>query len=78
MSIASASPRMRARDCCARGSFPERIAMKMMLSIPRTSSSAVRVTSAIQVFGSASAAANCAAPGWNAARNVHDRTRKYP
>ena len=40
-----------ARGCWAFGSFDARIEMKMMLSTPRTISSADRVTSAIQVSG---------------------------
>ncbi len=48
---ASVMPRRRALSRCAGGSFPARIEMKMMLSMPSTSSSAVRVASAIQVSG---------------------------
>src|SRR5690606_5100161 len=51
VSIASPSPRLRARACWAWGSFPERIDMKMMLSIPRTTSNTVRVSSATHVSG---------------------------
>src|SRR5690606_32248123 len=54
----TAAPRMpslRARSRCASGSLPARIEMKMMLSMPRTSSSAVSVASAIQISGFASA-----------------------
>jgi hypothetical protein len=49
--IATVSPRVRARCCCASGSRPARIEMKTMLSMPRTISSAVRVRRAIQVSG---------------------------
>jgi hypothetical protein len=52
MNIASASPVCRARRCCSLGSFPARIEMKMMLSMPRTISSAVRVAKPIQACGS--------------------------
>src|SRR5262245_45080698 len=53
-SMASPSPRVRARCCCAGGSFPTRIEMKMTLSMPSTSSSAVSVKNAIHVCGSVS------------------------
>src|SRR5579859_4045486 len=54
MNIARNRPSLRAtsRRCC--GSLSTRIEMKMMLSIPSTSSSAMRVTNAIQACGSAS------------------------
>src|SRR5688572_23999841 len=52
LSIASASPRARARGCWALGSRLERIEMKTMLSMPRTISSTVRVAKAIQACGS--------------------------
>ena len=48
VTIAPANPRVRARALCSLGSRPDRIEMKMMLSIPRTISSAVSVPSAIQ------------------------------
>ena len=48
VTMASPSPRTRALFRFARGSLPTRIEMKMMLSMPSTISSAVRVMSAIQ------------------------------
>ena len=51
MNIARNSPSLRARGCCARGSLPARIEMKITLSTPRTISSDVSVTRAIQVCG---------------------------
>ena len=47
VSMAPASPTVRARGRCAFGRRPDRIEMKMMLSMPSTISSAVRVASAI-------------------------------
>ena len=49
--MASARPMVRARDCWLWGSLPARMLMKTMLSIPRTISRTVRVTSAIQASG---------------------------
>jgi hypothetical protein len=49
--IASASPVFRAFACWCSGSFPERIEMKTMLSIPSTISSAVSVANAIHMSG---------------------------
>ena len=54
VSIASASPVMRADSRCSGGSRPTRIEMKMMLSMPSTISSADSVTNAIQACGSVS------------------------
>src|SRR5512134_202367 len=56
ISIASASATRRARPCSLSGSFPARIEMKMMLSMPSTISRTVRVASAIQVSGEVSQA----------------------
>jgi hypothetical protein len=47
-------PSRRARGCWALGSFPARIEMKMMLSIPRTTSSTVSVRSPTHALGSVS------------------------
>src|SRR3990172_1254026 len=52
MNIARASPMRRARLRSPGGSFPARIEMKTMLSMPSTSSRAVSVASAIQACGS--------------------------
>ncbi len=52
--LAMLSSSGRARPCCAAGSFPARIEMKMMLSMPRTISSTVSVTRLIQRLGSVS------------------------
>ncbi len=49
--MASANPTWRARFCCPAGSLPARIEMKMTLSMPRTTSSTVSVTRAIQISG---------------------------
>jgi hypothetical protein len=54
VSIASARPMMRALFCRGGGSRPTRIARKMMLSMPRTISSTVRVAKATQAAGSVS------------------------
>ncbi|CAM5610321.1 hypothetical protein RLIN73S_01789 [Rhodanobacter lindaniclasticus] len=51
---ASMMPRRRALSRCCGGSLPARIEMKMMLSMPSTSSSAVSVARAIQTSGLAS------------------------
>jgi hypothetical protein len=51
VTAASNMPTLRARPRCSGGSLPARMEMKMMLSMPSTSSSAVRVASAIQVSG---------------------------
>src|SRR5687767_12302113 len=48
MIIASDNPTLRARARSAFGSFPARIEMKTMLSMPRTISRTVKVASAIQ------------------------------
>ena len=50
--IAAPSPTSRARSRCSGGSLFERIEMKMTLSTPSTISSAVSVSSAVQIFGS--------------------------
>ena len=52
ITIASPSPMRYAPACCEAGSFPTRIEMKTMLSMPRTISSAVSVRNAIQDCGS--------------------------
>src|SRR6266705_6626972 len=44
VTIAPANPTRRARACCAAGSLPARIEMKMMLSMPSTISSTVSVS----------------------------------
>jgi len=54
VTIANASPSVRARWRYASGRRPTSIEMKMMLSTPRTTSSAVSVTSAIHASGSSS------------------------
>jgi len=54
VTMASVRPVLRARRCSPAGSFPARIEMKMMLSMPRTISSTVRVRRAIQVSGEVS------------------------
>ena len=54
VTMASVRPTVRARGCSPAGSFPDRIEMKMMLSMPRTISSTVSVRSAIQVSGEVS------------------------
>ena len=54
MNIARKRPIRRAFSRLAAGSRSTRIEMKMMLSMPSTSSSAVRVRKAIQTWGSAS------------------------
>src|SRR5215213_808659 len=63
VSIASASPTNRAFFCCSAGSLPASMEMKTMLSMPRTSSSAVSVANAIHTCGSANqsiyASPNC-------------------
>ena len=46
--MATANPTVRALDCSSGGSFPAKMEMKMMLSIPRTISRAVSVSRAIQ------------------------------
>ncbi len=51
MNIAMKSPRRRANSRLAFGSLSTRIEMKMMLSMPSTSSSRVSVAKAIQVWG---------------------------
>ncbi len=51
MNIAASRPMVRARPCCSLGSFPASTEMKMMLSTPRTTSSAVSVSSATQISG---------------------------
>src|SRR2546429_1894084 len=56
VSIATASPVMRAICCRARGKRATRIEMKMMLSMPRTISNSESVMNATQVCGSASRA----------------------
>jgi hypothetical protein len=48
MNMARNSPILRARSRCTGGSLSTRIEMKMMLSMPSTSSSAVNVKKAIQ------------------------------
>ena len=48
---ASPNPHWRALRCWAAGSFPLRIEMKMMLSMPRTISSTVNVNKLIQISG---------------------------
>src|SRR6266849_3751699 len=52
MNIARARPILRARSLPASGSLSTRMEMKMMLSMPSTSSSAVSVRKAIQALGS--------------------------
>ena len=52
VSIAKARPTTRARGCCATGSLAARMEMKMMLSMPSTSSSSVRVAKATHISGS--------------------------
>ena len=54
ITIASASPMIRARARCSGGRRLTRMEMKMMLSTPRTISSAVRLKSAIHASGDAS------------------------
>ncbi len=54
VTMARVRPTVRARRCTPTGSFPARIEMKTMLSMPRTISSTVRVRSAIQVSGEVS------------------------
>ena len=54
ISKASVKPRRRAFSCERAGSFPARIEIKTMLSMPRTISSAVSVRSPIQICGSES------------------------
>ena len=54
MPIASIRPIVRARFAWSAGSLPDRIEMNTMLSMPRTISSAVRVSRAIQISGSSS------------------------
>ena len=44
---------VRPLPCCSGGSFPVRMEMKMMLSMPRTISSRVSVPRATQALGSA-------------------------
>ena len=62
---APASPNDRARGCCATGSRPLRMEMKMMLSMPRTTSSTESVKSEIHAFGSDSQFMEGGA-GWSA------------
>ena len=51
MTMASASPRKRARGCWSFGSLSTRMLMKTMLSMPSTISSTLRVSRAIQASG---------------------------
>ena len=51
MNMAMNKPILRASSCWALGSLSTRIEMKMMLSIPSTSSNRVRVANAIQICG---------------------------
>src|SRR5437763_12461613 len=46
--IARPSPKVRALLCSLEGSLPDRIEIKIILSIPRTISNAVKVNNAIQ------------------------------
>jgi hypothetical protein len=50
--IASPRPMVRAFGCCSLGSLPERMEMKITLSMPRTTSSTVKVSRPIQIWGS--------------------------
>ena len=63
VTAASRMPMLRALLRCAGGTFAARIEMKMMLSMPSTSSSAVRVASAIQSSGFASWSMGCGSEG---------------
>jgi hypothetical protein len=58
VSIASASPPIRAARWRCGGRFPTRIEMKMMLSTPRTISSSASAMNASQVCGSAISASS--------------------
>src|SRR5690606_29706874 len=49
--MASARPKKRALGCCSTGKRLTRMEMKMMLSMPRTISRAVRVRNATQISG---------------------------
>jgi hypothetical protein len=51
MNMARNRPSRRANSCFSRGSLSTRMEMKMMLSMPRTSSRAVSVKKAIQISG---------------------------
>jgi hypothetical protein len=52
MNMARNSPSFRLLSRVSRGSLSTRIEMKIMLSIPKTSSSTVRVRNAIHIWGS--------------------------
>ena len=54
ISMASSRPSLRAFGCWSSGSFPARMEMKMMLSMPSTISRPVRVRKPIQACGSVS------------------------
>jgi hypothetical protein len=54
MIIAIARPMVRAFFCCSIGSLPDRMEMKMTLSMPRTISRTVNVNRAIHACGSES------------------------
>ena len=58
--------------CCSAGSFPTRIEMKTMLSMPRTISSAVSVRNAIQDCGSDTTPCSCSlSPAGRVAAGPH-------
>ena len=54
MNIAMNNPMRRAISCCALGNLLTKIEMKMMLSMPSTNSSKVKVAKATHIWGSVS------------------------
>src|SRR5918995_4335780 len=71
INIASNNPVVRARCRRMAGSLSARIEMKMMLSIPRTISSAVSVSSAVQIAGSLNHSTPRPSPGNHTHRRRH-------
>jgi hypothetical protein len=83
MNIARNRPMRRANSCFSLGSLSTRIEMKMMLSMPSTSSSAVRVKKAIQATApkldqETAMLAGATARSWVAAEVAHGSCTDLP